>query len=93
MDTNEAKQERRIGHVPSEMEQLEKAVSSLEVELGGLGTVLTPVLRSQPPSPTCDAAEPDIRSDCPLANEIASSRRTTERLTRNIKDLKDCLEV
>ena len=92
MDSQKIKSERRVGHVPSEMEQLGKAVTALVVELDGLETILTPVLRSQKTSSTCDAVEPEPESDCPLANEIASSRRAVQQLTRTIRELKDRLE-
>lgn len=93
MDECNAKQERQIGHIPSELEHLNKALADLEGGLENLATVLTPVLRSSTPSPACGQAEAEARSDCHLASEIAGCRRTTERLAGTIRDLKDRLEV
>ncbi len=93
MDDCTAKKVREVGHIPSELEELNKSLTNLDDELQVLATHLAQVLRSPTPSPTCDNNEADSRSDCPLANEIASSRRTVCRLTGSIQDLSDRLEV
>lgn len=94
MDNCEAnQQEREVGHIPSEMEWLDKALQVLGEEINGLITILTPVIHSSTTAAVCDASEPEARSDCPLAGEITSSRRTAERLAVTIRELKDRLEV
>lgn len=93
MDKNAAQQERSVGRVRSEKDGLNEAIVSLDNELDGLVTMLTPVLQSQPPTPTVGKEPTETNSDCPLAHEIAGSRRTVERFVTTIMDLKDRLEV
>lgn len=93
MDESNTEQERRIGHIHSELEDLNTALAGLEGGLENLATILTPVMRSPCTPAACGVSPPDARSDCPLAGEISGCCRATIRLAGVVQELKDRLEV